>query len=201
MIIVKEGLTGKNPASKVKYGGNVFGKMEMNVFFPDAATVIAVLKDATDGLKKANDLGIASKIKIQVNLFDLAIKGVVLYVQGVILGIADDTAKDMVDSAGLGTAKKGKAIIADLAAVNGPDKNTVVLRKKVTTGKKRAAYISQICTGDISVETNWTNCKFATVATVTIAGLKSGTRYYFRVAVVIGEEMSDYSPVVFVDVN
>ena len=201
MIIIKEGLTGKNPSDKVTYGGNVGLKMTGNANFPDGATVLAVLSGATDDLSKANEVGKASKIKIQVGNFNLAMKGVVLYAQGVILGIADDIAKDMAESAGLGTAKRGKPIIADLAAVNGAEKNTVILRKKVTTGKKHVAYIAQICTGDITVEANWTYCKFATVASVTIAGLTSGVRYYFRVAVVIGEEMSAYSAVVFVDVN
>jgi hypothetical protein len=201
MIIVKEGLTGKNPAEKVKFGGNVIEKTTDNAFFPDAAPFVAIVNTATVGLKKANDTGIVSTINARVVDFNNSIKGLVLHIQSVILGKTDIIAIEMVDSTGFGTGKKGKPIIADLAAVNGEEANTVVLRKKVTTGRKHVAYIAQLCTGDPTVEANWSYCKFSTVATVTISGLASNVRYYFRVAVVIGEVMSEYSDITSVMVN
>ena len=194
MIIVLEGLTGKNAADKVKFGGNNVIKITGNPFFADATAQLAALSTTTNDLKKANDEGKASAIAVAENAFDIANKVMVMYIQTKIIGLPDDLAKEMVDSTEYQTKKKGSKIIADISAKKGTEANTVDLRKKVTTGKKKVAYIWQMATiiGDAA---NWDYCKFSTKASVTVDGLLSNVRYYFRVAVVIGDVTSDYSVV------
>ncbi|MEI6487459.1 MAG: hypothetical protein WCP52_00780 [Bacteroidota bacterium] len=200
MIIVVEGLKGKNAADKVKFGGNNVLKITGNSYFTDGTTQLAALKSTTEDLKTANDGGKASAIAVAENAFDIANKVMVMYIQTKIMGLPDDLAKEMVDSTEYQTKKNGKPVIADISAKKGTEANTVVLRKKVTTGKKKVAYIWQKAT-NIGDAANWDYCKFSTNASVTVDGLLSNVRYYFRVAVVIGDVTSEYSVVTscFVD--
>ena len=202
MIIVLEGLTDKNPASKVKYGGNIIDGMTGNSNFasPDMVARVAALDTATTDLKKANDKGVVSDIAVRENEFDNSVKAIVFAVQALILGKADDQAKAIVESANLGTKKQGKPIFADLAAHQGTVAKSVELRKKVTTRNKRVAYVWQI-TSTPTDESSWTICKISTVAKVTILNLLSGKRYYFRVAIIMGEEMGEFSDATSILVN
>ena len=202
MIIVKEGLKGKNPSEKVTYGGTISTKMTGNAFYTDAVftTAIAALDTATGNLKTANKSGSTTNIEVMTTAFDNSVKSIVLAIQNLILGIPDDLAKEMVESAGFGWKKKGKPIIADLAAKQGTEAKTVNLRKKVTTGRKHVSYIWQMSLS-LGETAHWDFCKFSTIASVTVSGLTSGVRYYFRVAIVIGEEMSEYSDPTDIVVN
>ena len=190
MIKVLEGLTGKNASEKVTYGGFIKTKMTGNAFFPDAGTVMTALNSATVALKDANDAGIVSVITEKEGLFDKKMKKVVLHVQGVVIDVDDENlALEMVQSGGFEGKRKGSIHIHDLGAKQGTEANSVKLRRKAYERKANVGYVWQISEDGIS----WTNCKYSTTAKVTVHDLVSGKRYYFRVAVVVGEEQQDYS--------
>ena len=180
MIIVLEGLTGKNASEKVTYGGFIKTKMTGNAFFPDAGTVMTALNSATVALKDANDAGIVSVITEKEGLFDKKMKKVVLHVQGVVIDVDDENlALEMVQSGGFEGKRKGSIHIHDLAAKQGTEANSVKLRRKAYEDKAHVGYVWQISDDGIS----WTNCKYSITAKVTVHDLVSGKRYHFRVAV------------------
>lgn len=55
--------------------------------------------------------------------------------------------------------------------------------KLATKSVNRARYVWQMCT-DPNLESNWQTLSMITLAKYTAIGLKSGTKYYFRVSVV-----------------
>lgn len=200
MVIVVEGLTGKNASAKVTYGTSVSGGMTDNAYYSDTTGValVAELNTATGNLKTANGTKDTANINLMVTAFDNAIKAIVLYVQGKLIGIPDEQAIVMVESAKLGYKKQGKPIYADLEAKAGEAPLSVVIRKKVTTKKKNVAYVFQVC-NDPATEEGYATCMISTHATVTITvGLKPQTKYWYRVATVEGQVMSEFSaPVSF----
>ncbi len=190
MIQVLEGLTGKNASEKATYGTVIKAKMTGNAFFPDAATVLTALNSATAALVLANTGRIATVIAEKETKFNRAVKKVALHVQNVVIDVEDDElALEMVVSAGFEGKRKGSIHISDLAAKQGREALSVNLRRKAYELKKNVGYVWQISSDNV----NWTFSKFSTKAKVTIRDLVSGKRYYFRVAVVVGEEQLDYS--------
>lgn len=200
MVIVKEGLRGKNPEAKVTYGSKVNEKMTGNVNFPDAAAVLDALGKATDNLDKAikDPNGTATKVNSMAIAFNVKMKAVVAHVQGVINEVADDVALEMVVSAGLTAAKQGSINIPDLSATQGKEAKSVKVRRK--REKKTVTYVFQMCL-DTALETNWKNCKISSRAKVIITDLISGLRYYFRVAIIRGDVQEDFSDFISIVVD
>ena len=193
MVIVTEGLTGKNPSAKVTYGGEISKGMTLNAYYPDGALLVTALDTATGNLKTVITTKVTSKINLMVTAFDDAVKAVVLYVQGKLIGVADELAVAMVESANLAYKHKGAKVIADLAATKGTAPLSADLRKVITTKKKHVGYVWQMCT-DPALEANYTTCLYSTVANVTVSsGMKPQTKYWFRVATVEGQVMSKFS--------
>jgi Fibronectin type III domain len=199
MITVLEGLKGKNASEKVTYGGLIKTAMTGNAFYTDGTDLVTALNTATGNLKTANDAGITGDINVMEEVFDMKVKLIVLYVQGKILGLDDTIAIQMVDSANLGIKRITGKSIALFSAKEGSVAGSLRLRRLIPAElkKKRIAFIFQKCT-DPSKEENWDRGKVTTTATVTITGLTSGVRYYFRVAIVVGENQGDWSDVITV---
>jgi hypothetical protein len=189
MIIVLEGLTGKNASEKVTYGGFISGKMTGNTNFPTSALLVTAMDTATGLLLAANEAGIVSTINVREAAFDLTIKAIVLNVQGAILGVEDTIALDKVISGGFEGKKKGKINIPDLTAKAGLEDFSVELRRKAYTEKQNCAYVWEISTDGINFE----YCKTSNWATVTVTGLASTKKYWFRVAVIVGNTQLEFS--------
>ena len=197
MIEVLDGLTGKNASDKVTYGGLIKTGFTDNAYFTDATDLMAALTLAITNLIAANKTGVADTIKPVEVQFDNKVKLVVLYVQGKITGIDDVTATTMVHSVNLGTKAKTAKSIKDFSAREGKEDGTMSVRKVIPTElkKKNICFIFQICT-DPSSEDNWGKPKVSNNATVIFKGLISNTRYYFRVAIVVGDEQGEFSDVI-----
>lgn len=193
MVIIKEGLTGKNPAAKVSYGTLISNGFTDNANFADVGDHLTTLNSATGALNLANGTKNTANIALMTTAFDNAIKAIVLYAQGKLVGVPDDVAIVKVDSTNLKYIKRGKPVIADLAAKAGVEPLTVDLRKLVTTGRKHVAYVWQRCE-DPAIEAGYTTCCISTVASVTVSGgMKPQTKYWFRVATVEGQVMTAFS--------
>ena len=197
MITVLDGLTGKNASEKVTYGGEIKTGFTDNAYFTDAADLITALNLAAANLVIANDTGDADTVKPVEVRFDNKVKLVVLYVQGKITGIDDVTATTMVHSVNLGTKAKTAKSIKDFSAKEGKEEGTMKVRKVIPTElkNKKKSFVFQICT-DPTNEDNWSKPKVSNKATVIFKELVSGTRYYFRVAIVVGDEQGDFSDVI-----
>ncbi len=195
MIIVKNGLRGKSASEKVKLGGNISTKMRENPNFEDAEELLDELDSATEALLKANARGKAKAIKVKVKLFNVAVMAIALYLQARVIGLPDNLGIQLIHAAGFEAKRKGSIHIAVLAAKKGDSPQSAVLRRKVPEKNKNYAYIWQVTT-NILDENSWSYIKFSTVATVDIPNLVAGTRYWFRVAVVQGQDMSEYTDAV-----
>jgi hypothetical protein len=152
---------------------------------------------AITNLITANKTGNADTVKPVELQFDNKVKLVVLYVQGKITGIDDVTATTMVHSVNLGTKAKTAKSIKDFSAREGKAEGSMSVRKVIPTElkKKRKSFIFQMCT-DPSKEENWGKPKVSNNATVIFTDLISNTRYYFRVAIVVGDVQGDFSDVI-----
>ena len=194
MVIVKQGLKGKNPEAKVTYGTKVNGKMSGNAFFPDATDVLKALGIATTDLDVAikDPMGSATTIKEKTTTFNVKMKAVIAHVQGVINEVSDILALEMVESAGLEAAKKRSVNITDLSAKQGKADKSLSVRKLVGKNKgKGVIYRFQMCL-DPSLEINWNDVRISKLATVIILNLLSATRYFFRVAIIRGDVQEAY---------
>ena len=198
MIIVLEGLTDKNSSEKVTYGGEIKTGMIGNAYFTDGADLLTALNTATGDLKTANETGNSDAIKPVETIFDNKLKLFVLYVQGKIIGIDDELATTMVHSVNLKTKKKGTKSLKDFSAKEGKATGTMKVRKVIPTElkKKKKSYIFQMCTDPTNPGT-WVT-KVSNKATYIFTGMTSGTRYFFRVAIVVGDVQGDYSDVITV---
>ncbi len=201
MVIVKEGLRGKNPEAKVTYGTKVNAKMTGNANFPDAVDVLAALGLATDLLDKSikDPLATAKSVNEKVVSFNVKMKAVIANVQGVINEVADVVALEMVESAGLEASKKGTINITDLSAKQGKAAKSLSVRK--LAGKNKGViYRFQICL-DPAKEENWSDVRISKRATIVVLNLISGTRYYFRVAIIKGDVQEAYSDYISIIVS
>jgi len=198
MVIVTEDLTGKNPAEKVTFGGVIKAHMSPNSNFPDDATVMGILNTATSNLKTATDANDVAAIKIAEPKFDLAIKGVVLHIQGVLLPVEDENVqKSMVASSGFGWRKQGEIHIHDLEAFQGEEALSVKIRSKASTIAHRVGYVFEISEDGVKYDF----CKASLLATVHVFNLVSGKKYWFRVAVIVGETTFPFSDPTDIIVN
>lgn len=193
MVIVKLGLKGKSPDQKVTYGVQVKTKMTGNTYFPDAATVLSDLGTAAGALNSAieNPLSTAATIKEKELKFNVKLKAVVAHVQSVINEVSDDVALDMLSTTGLDPRRNGSVNIAVLSAKQGTEANSVIVRSKAQ--RKRVTYVFQICTSSPELEKSWTTVKISGKAKVVITGLISGTKYYFRVAIIRSDVQESFS--------
>jgi len=190
MVIVTEDLQGKNASEKVTFGGVIKAHMTTNAYFPDAGTVIGNLNTTTTNLKTATDADDVAQVKIMEPKFDKAVKAVVLHIQGVILPVEDENVqKAMVASSGFGWKKQGEIHIHDLEAFQGEESLSVKIRSKAYDLVRHCGYVFEISEDGVTYDF----CKASMVATVHVFNLVSGKKYWFRVAVVVGETTLEFS--------
>ena len=171
-------------------GGNFVTGLTGNPFYTDAADISTAISSASAALKTANDSGDTDAIRTKEELFDVAYKLGVLYVQAKVMPVTDEAlAIQMVQSANLSYKRKGSINITTLSVDQLPIPGTVKIRRK---SEGRVAYIYQQST-DMSSDANWKTVKITSgVATIELSGLVAGTRYWFRVAVVKGSVEGDF---------
>ena len=198
MITVLEGLEGLNAPEKVTYGGTIKTCMTGNANFPDSAAVMANLNTRTGNLKTATDAADSAAVKIAEPLFDLAVKGMVLHIQGVLIGVPSiDVQKAMVTSSGFHWETKSSIHIHDLEATPGVLPQSAHVRSKAYSVVRHVAYVFLISEDNVT----FTFCKASTLAAINVLGLTSGKRYWFKVAVVVGETMLEFSDATDILIN
>lgn len=192
MVIVKNGLKGKNPAKKVIFGNKLVANATGNVYFPGGGPFLIPLGLSIGALNTAiNDpLGTKATIKEKAQDFGVKEKAFVGYVQGVVNGVSDIVALEMLSTLGLDAKIVTPIHIDLLAAKQGAEAQSIEARRKAE--KKRVTYRFQICT-DPSKDENWKDAIFSSRAKNIIRNLISATKYFLRVAIIRGNVQEDWS--------
>ena len=200
MVIVKNGLKGKNPSKRSTYCLKVKGKATGNVFFPDAAPFLTALGGAALALKTAleDPFGTTATVKEKNSDLRKKMNAFVGHVQIVVDGVTDELALEMLSTIDVEAKIETPIHINSLSAKQGSMAQSISVRRKAE--KKRVTYRFQICT-DPSVEENWKDAKIGSKAKVIIPGLISKTKYYLRVAIIRGDEQEDWSDYISIIVD
>ncbi len=200
MVIVKNGLKGKNPSQRATYCLRVKTKTTGNAFFPDAGPFLAPLGDAAAAVNTAlqNPLGTAATVREKNGVLRVKMNKFVAHVQGVIDEVSDDLALEMLSTIDLEAKIETPVHIPDLSAKQGREANSIAVRR--IAERKRVTYRFQICT-DPSLEENWKDAKTSSRAKVVIRELISGTKYYLRVAIIRGDVQEDWSDYISIIVD
>jgi hypothetical protein len=200
MVIVKNGLKGKNALKKSAFGFMLVQKGTANPFFPGAGTYVTAMGTSVGHLQTAIDdpFGTTATIKEKVKDFGIKERAFVAYVQGVINDVSDEVALEMLSTLGLEAKIVTRVHIGDLTAKQAAEAQSISVRKKAE--KKRVTYRTQICT-DPSIEANWKDASFSSRATTIIRNLISSTKYYLRVAIIRGNVQEDWSDYISIIVD
>ena len=170
---------------KVSFGRNVYQSMKDNPHFVTPDILLEALKGYTDTLEQryvASQSGGKEETMLlhqAEEVWDDALTKQGRYVER----IADGDGA-IILSAGFNLAKQqGPGQKPEFSVTLGSVSGSVLLRRQAFTSA--SSYIWQFCEGALPEdESGWTTSKVTSRATVEITGLKSLTRYWFRVAVV-----------------
>ena len=195
------GLRQQSVPVKIETGRTIIKRMSSSSFFaapnplphPSLSSVDAIITDmesayllTKDGGKSATHL-----LKKRVKAYVDAITELAHYVAD--LANANPLqAEAIIVASGMQMKHFTKATIPDFSLKHGELSGTVMLKVRAT---KRAVYIFEMSSGNVGSvnELVWKTISIGSKASVTVSGLTPGTTYYFRYAIVINNEQTDFS--------
>ena len=193
MVKVKLGLQVKSIPSKIVFGDSVVGSMTASTFFKTPQPPLADVLAASDALKvaasKASKGGKAATEAMYSAeaAFDSLMIPLGYYVEGVANALPDQ-AVEIINSANMEVKRKGSIDIPLLQVKQTDIPQTVIVRRKAVRGN---SYLLQMST-NIASDANWQTVKVSTIASIMVDGLQSLTRYWFRVALIKGNQQQDF---------
>lgn len=171
---------------KIEKARFIITSMTGNANFTGPAPALTVTTDDANALEAAY---IAAQgggkdetafMRSKEEALDKSLSSLAAYVQTV--SNNNPTASDAVAlSSGMGIKNPGSRASRDFSVKNSKTPGEVLLRTR--SGGKRISYIWQITADPVS-EDNWKTERITLSAKITVDGLISGKRYYFRVALV-----------------
>ncbi len=177
----------------------IVDKMTGNAYFPTPvptlASVTAAITLASNALATAQSRakGTASPMHAAVKALMIQMKQLQSYVETT--ANADEAnAIAIIESAGMSVRKTTTHKPKVFTAVNGTAPGSVLLNTK---SQPRSVYIYQMTT-DPSTATSWVTISTSQVVKYIKTGLTSGTKYYFRVAVITKSVEGPWSSVLSV---
>jgi Fibronectin type III domain len=185
--------------AKVAKGRQILTAMTNNASFPTPTPSLADLTSALDDLEKAFGLVQAAKSEVTTRVVsqenaETRLDNILTQLAGYVESVAgrDDT---LITSAGMETkaARSTPTIPTEPQAVSataGRHEGEIFLSWKAVSNARSYTIESSL---DPATSTSWTHVGIATSATKTIGSLKSGTRYWFRVAAVGAGGQSGWS--------
>lgn len=172
-------------ANKIETGRNVESKMRGNPNFTGLDALLDLLKNKTDTLESRNVAAISGG-KTETALLHQAIDDWDDTMRKIARSVdsAADGDSAMILSAGFNLAKQpAPAVRPEFSVELGEKSGSVVLRRQRVEGAR--SYIWQYYIGETpTADANWVNAEVTSQASVELTGLKTLTKYWFRVAVV-----------------
>jgi hypothetical protein len=171
--------------------------MTGNAHFPNPNPALSAVSAQANVLQAAYDLsqtrakGSVGKMHLEVKKLDILLKVLAAYVESV-ANADPDNASIIINAAGMTEKKPTQHPPKVFSAKAGKAVGTALLNCKA---QSRAVYVYQETT-DPATAASWTTVYTGITAKFLKTGLISGTRYYFRYAVIIKGLQSDWSPVV-----
>jgi len=189
-------LNGLTPPQVVAHSNHYVACMTGNVHFPNpspdlasiTAQALTVQKDYDTSLTRVR--GSVGIMHAELKKLTTSLKLLAVYVE-TIANADPANAENIIDQAGMDVKKPSVQKPKSFSAVLGKTSGTVVLNTKAAV---RGVYIYQMST-DPTNAALWTVIATDNKVKYTKTGLTSGTRYYFRVAVVQNSVEGNWSPV------
>jgi len=171
-------------------------KMSGNSNFPTPAPALASITALINTAKQAistastKNKGTAAPMHEAIQALEAEMKGLVGYVE-TIANANQANGTSIIQSSGMDVKKPAsrKPKTFSVKAENSP--GAVLLNTKAVS---RSSYNYQVTT-DSTLASGWTTIAISNTAKYLKTGLTSGTRYFFRVAIVTKNVQGDWSPV------
>jgi hypothetical protein len=186
---------------KVEFARSIALQMTGNSYFENPNPATATITTAADNLAvsyiKAQHGGVqdTAAMRAKEEVLDQILTAAGYYVE-ITANLVPATAEAAILSAGMNVRQTGNINIPILSVFKGSVIKSVKLRRKAAG--RSVVYKWQISTDPFS-DTSWTDAGEGSLATFEITNLKSVTRYWFRVAVIVGNVQGEFSdPVTFV---
>ncbi len=190
------GLAGLSVSRKIEKSRFIVVSITGNANFPTPNPTLATITANINALETAHIAALGggaddtANKHVKETLLELSLKQLAAYVES-IANATPLTAEAIVLSAGLGVKGKGGMVAREFEVRPTANPGEVKISHKAV---KRGSYEYQIAT-DVSSESNWKNFYSGTRGRIVKNGLVSGTRYYFRSAVIDKNGHSPWSEV------
>ncbi|HEV7232559.1 MAG TPA: hypothetical protein VGO45_14575 [Bacteroidia bacterium] len=190
-------ISGTPPSQVIVNATHYVTSMTGNAHFPNPSPALPAVSAQITALQAAYDLsltrakGSVGKMHLELKKLDILLKALAAYVESV-ANADPDNASIIIKLSGMTEKKPANRGPKIFSAKAGKTPGTALLNCKA---QSRAVYVYQETT-DPATATSWTTVYTGITAKFLKTGLISGTRYYFRYAVIIKGLQSDWSPVV-----
>ena len=194
-------LSSRSVSNKIGFGGSVILQTTGNDYIPTTLDGLAELPAAVSALSLSSERAATGgkadtdDMYAKEHAFDLIMTRVGNAVQS-IANDSPDLAEAIISSTGIDVMRTGaNKAIPTLSVKKGEAPNTVLVRRK---SLGLVVYKWEYSLDPFGAAT-WVSAGESTVASITIEGLDSLKRYWFRVATIKGHTQSEFSdPVTFV---
>ncbi len=177
------------------YVQNMTGNTNFPTPSPALSTVSTQLAklEASYTVSQTRVKGSVATMRADQKALVILLKALASYVEQV-ANETPDTAEATIASSGMPLKKPRPHVNKTFSVTLSKDPDTVVLNTKAV---KDSSYVYQVTT-DATNANSWTNVIISNTAKYTKNGFSSGTRYYFRVAVITKNVQGPWSPVLSV---
>jgi hypothetical protein len=194
--LVALGLPKLTPPQVVAIARHFAQQMTGNAHFPNPSPQLVEITNQATVLENAYALsltrakGSVSKMHVELKTLARLLKGLSIYVETE-ANVDPENADNIISSSGMPVKKKGARPPKSFTAIAGKNPGTAILDNKAIL---RSIYIYQITT-DPNNAVSWVTIATDVKVKLIKSGLSSGTRYFFRTAIITKGVQGAWSPV------